>query len=49
MATPPIFMSWDADSESDIENFEFEKNNRKGHLEILKLQWVTEKIKIWKF
>ena len=35
----PFYVFWDVDSESDIENFEFEKIDRTGHLKILELQW----------
>ena len=36
-------MFWGADSESDIENLEFEKKiDRTGHLNFLELQWGTK-------
>ena len=38
MASPPTFVFWDADSESDIKNFEFEKIDPTGHLKVLKFQ-----------
>ena len=49
--TPPIryYVFWDADSEYAVDNFEFEKFDRSGHLKFLKLQWGTQKSKCENF
>ena len=42
--TPAIFyVFWNADSESDIENLEFEKEWPNGPLKFLQLQWENKK------
>ena len=47
--TAHFYAFWDAESESDIENFEFKKVDHTGHLKILKLQWMTKNSKFDSF